>query len=211
MVNTTVILGIAIACVTILILIEIIHLFKSKKPSRIIVPTPSKIKSPPRPSRKPQLNSKLGSRVSTQDIGREKIKKRMSEKHISEKSKKDRLQEKLKELKNKKIPKKTRAMELARESTEFQTHESGLSEAVSNKEPEIYEPAEETPELEVDKFNELLIQIYNDINTGMVSDAKEHYQKLLKIYTNLVPKVENKEDLYNAVKDVREALIAVLN
>jgi len=231
MANVVLILSISIICIVLLILAEIFHLSKGKKKipkpssnSRIVVPTPSKIKKTTKiPKTKPRERKpwfqKLGTRSSEQEITRQTIRKRESEKTVieekefeKEESKRDKLRLKIKELEEKrgKISPKTSAIELARERTEFAKLENEKSKAIEMEEPEIFSPSEPMPTNEVDRFNDLIISIYNDINTGMVSDAKNHYQELLRIYSVLVKKVSNQEELYKAVKDVREALMAVL-
>lgn len=231
--NIITILAIAISVVVLLILAELLHLRNLKKRAtkpvssgRLVVPAPSEIKKAnlKRFEEKSWVKN-LGLRTSEQDIGRKQISKRLAEKEIIEKEeteeeRKAKLKKKIDEIEERIIKKyskspdltsRSSAMEIARETSELEAHEMEEQKAMEKETPEIYTLKDgEELSAEVEKFNQLLVEVYNDINTGHVSDARTHYNELLIIYKKLSPKVENKDELYKAVKDAREAIISVL-
>ncbi|MDP4012949.1 MAG: hypothetical protein Q8R00_05090 [Candidatus Nanoarchaeia archaeon] len=230
--NIITILAIAIFVVIVLILAEVLHLRNLKnritKPApsgRLVVPAPSEIKKSKIAQKREEATSwikNLGFRTSEQEISRKQITKRIAEKEVKEQEedRKTRLKKKIDEIEAKiikryaKSPETTKdisAIELAKEESEFKAHELEEEQAIEKESPEIYKVKDgEELSADVEKFNQLLIEIYNDINTGNVSDARKNYNELLILYKELSKKVENKDELYQSVKDAREAIISVL-
>ncbi len=183
---------------------------------RTVVPSPSIVKESISSKEIPKSHSWLKditSRISEVELGRHILKTRLITKHAKaeaekefEQEKREKLKKKIAELEKKAIKQFVKptsdniadAIELARETTEFEHSEQ----------PEI--PIITYEQNSTDQFNSHLASLYKKINSNELSEAKATYRELIGIYNEIVDKVENKLDLYNAVKDAHDKLAAAI-